>query len=131
VEGRNTRIKEFYWQLWFGDEEKLPELGVRDTFTGPEVTISANDVEAFCAMVGNQQEKFTTTCTDEVKAPMDFAIVTGWEAIMKAIFPATIDSDLLKLVHLSNGFKVVPGANSVGLPVPRKVHGLREYLRDY
>ncbi len=109
-EGRNKRIKEFYWQLWFGDNEKLPELGVRDTFTGPEVTISASDVEAFCAVVGNQQEKFQTARTDEVKAPMDFAIVTGWEAIMKAIFPATIDGDLLKLVHLSNGFKVVPGA---------------------
>ena len=110
VEGRNMRIKEFYWQLWFGDDEKLPELGVRDTFTGPEVTITASDVESFCAVVGNQQEKFTTTRTDEVKAPMDFAIVTGWEAIMKAIFPATINGDLLKLVHLSNGFKVVPGA---------------------
>ncbi|KAF8271214.1 fatty acid synthase [Lactarius quietus] len=110
VEGRNMRIKEFYWRLWFGDDEKLPELGVRDTFTGPEVTIAASDVEAFCAVVGNQQEKFKTTRTDEVKAPMDFAIVTGWQAIMKAIFPATINGDLLKLVHLSNGFKVVPGS---------------------
>ena len=110
TEGRNKRIKEFYWRLWFGDDEKLPELNVRDTFTGPEVTISAGDVEAFCAVVGNQQEKFKTARTDEVKAPMDFAIVTGWQAIMKAIFPSTIDGDLLKLVHLSNGFKVVPGS---------------------
>jgi fatty acid synthase subunit alpha, fungi type len=110
TEGRNKRIKEFYWQLWFGDDEKLPELNVRDTFTGPEVTISASDVEAFCAVVGNQQEKFKTVRTDEVKAPMDFAIVTGWQAIMKAVFPSAIDGDLLKLVHLSNGFKVVPGS---------------------
>jgi fatty acid synthase subunit alpha, fungi type len=57
TEGRNKRIKEFYWRLWFGDEEKLPELNVRGTFTGEEVTISARDVEAFCAVVGNQQEK--------------------------------------------------------------------------
>ena len=111
TEGRNKRIKEFYWRLWFGDDEKLPELNVRDTFTGPEVIISANDVEAFCAVVGNQQEKFKTVRTDVVKAPMDFAIVTGWQAIMKAIFPSTIDGDLLRLVHLSNGFKAVPGSN--------------------
>jgi len=110
AEGRNKRIKEFYWRLWFGDDEKLPELNVRDTFTGPEVTISASDVEAFCAVVGNQQEKFKAVRTDEVKTPMDFAIVTGWQAIMKAIFPSVIDGDLLKLVHLSNGFKVVPGS---------------------
>jgi fatty acid synthase subunit alpha len=110
AEGRNKRIKEFYWRLWFGDDESLPELNVRDTFVGPEVTISASDVEAFCAVVGNQQEKFKTVRTDEVKAPMDFAIVTGWQAIMKAIFPSSIDGDLLKLVHLSNGFKVIPGS---------------------
>lgn len=29
---------------------------------------------------------------------------------MKAIFPSSIDGDLLKLVHLSNGFKMSPGA---------------------
>jgi fatty acid synthase subunit alpha, fungi type len=29
---------------------------------------------------------------------------------MKSIFPTTIDGDLLKLVHLSNGFRVVDGA---------------------
>jgi fatty acid synthase subunit beta len=29
---------------------------------------------------------------------------------MKSIFPSSIDGDLLKLVHLSNGFKVVDGA---------------------
>jgi fatty acid synthase subunit beta len=29
---------------------------------------------------------------------------------MKAIFPVSIDGDLLKLVHLSNGFRLIPGA---------------------
>jgi hypothetical protein len=28
---------------------------------------------------------------------------------MRSIFPATIDGDLLKLVHLSNGFRMVGG----------------------
>ena len=28
---------------------------------------------------------------------------------MKSIFPAAIDGDLLKLVHLSNGFRMVDG----------------------
>lgn len=34
-------------------------------------------------------------------------MVTGWLAIMKAIFPDSVDGDLLKLVHLSNGFKIL------------------------
>lgn len=29
---------------------------------------------------------------------------------MKSVFPASIDGDLLKLVHLSNGFRLLPGA---------------------
>ncbi|KAA1467738.1 fatty acid synthase [Dentipellis sp. KUC8613] len=110
AEGRNKRIKDFYWRLWFGDNEALPALDVRTKFTGPEVTISASDVETFCDVVGNQQEAYKATRSAEVQAPLDFAIVTGWQAIMKAIFPESVDGDLLKLVHLSNGFKLVPGA---------------------
>lgn len=79
AEGRNRRIKDFYWRLWFGDNEVLPEINLRDTFTGPEVTIQANDVETFCSVVGNEGEAFKTARTDRVQAPMDFAIVTGWQ----------------------------------------------------
>ncbi|KAG8770032.1 3-oxoacyl-[acyl-carrier-protein] synthase, partial [Ceratobasidium sp. 428] len=110
-EGRNWRIKEFYWKLWFGDNETLPEIDIRDTFAGPEVTITAEAVERFCAVVGNQGEQFKSVRNERVQAPMDFAIVTGWQAIMRSIFPKSVDGDLLKLVHLSNGFKMVEGAS--------------------
>ncbi|KAF5382044.1 hypothetical protein D9615_004428 [Tricholomella constricta] len=108
--GRNTRIKEFYWKLWYGDDEVLPSIDLHETFEGPEVTIEASDVEQFCAVVGNQGESYKTVRNDNVQAPMDFAIVTGWKAIMKSIFPTDIDGDLLKLVHMSNGFRMVNGA---------------------
>ncbi|KAJ3517947.1 hypothetical protein NLJ89_g178 [Agrocybe chaxingu] len=107
---RNKRIKQFYWKLWYGDKEVLPEIDIRDKFVGPEVTISPEDVEQFCAVVGNQGESFKSARNENVQAPMDFAIVTGWQAIMKSIFPGAIDGDLLKLVHLSNGFRIVDGA---------------------
>ncbi|KAJ6477506.1 fatty acid synthase, partial [Mycena sanguinolenta] len=111
--GRNTRIKEFYWKLWYGDDAALPDLNIRETFHGPEVTVEASAVEQFCWAVGNQGESFKTVRNDQVSAPMDFAIVTGWQAIMKSIFPSSIDGDLLKLVHLSNGFRMVDGAKSL------------------
>ncbi|KAF8656258.1 hypothetical protein AX16_002694 [Volvariella volvacea WC 439] len=110
VTGRNTRIKDFYWKLWYGDNEVLPEIDIREAFTGPEITIDAAAVEQFCAIVGNRGESFKTARNEVIEAPMDFAIVTGWQAIMKSIFPAAIDGDLLKLVHLSNGFRLVEGA---------------------
>ena len=34
---------------------------------------------------------------------------------MKSIFPAAIDGDLLKLVHLSNGFRTVDGAKPLAV----------------
>ena len=113
VEGRNQRIKDFYWQLWFGDDKAPQDLDVHDIFTGPEVTVSANDVEAFCAVVDNQQESlrlFALMRSRRGQGDMDYAIATGWQAIMKAISPSAIDGDLLKLVHLSNGFKMIPGS---------------------
>jgi len=64
MEGYNKHIKEF-WRLWFDDDEEAQDLDVCDTFTGPKVTISANDVEALCAVVGSQQEKFQTAGTDD------------------------------------------------------------------
>jgi fatty acid synthase subunit alpha len=79
IEDRNTRIKEFYRKLWFGDESILPSLDVRDTFTGPEVTIDVASVEEFCGVVGNEGESFKSVRTTDVKALMDYAIVTGWQ----------------------------------------------------
>jgi len=78
-DGRNLCIKEFYWRLWFGDNETLPSIGVRETFYGPEVTVTAKDVETFCDVVGNQSEAFKTARNERVQAPMDFGIVTGWQ----------------------------------------------------
>lgn len=79
IEGRNNRIKSFYWQLWFGDNSELPELKVDEAFEGPEVTINAADIEQFCAVVGNQSEAFKAVHTDKITAPMDFGIVAGWQ----------------------------------------------------
>ncbi|KZW02887.1 fatty acid synthase [Exidia glandulosa HHB12029] len=110
VEARNKSIKEFYWKLWFGDNESMPELDARAVFKGPEVVIDADAIEQFCAVVGNEHESFKKARNEAVQAPMDFAIVTGWQAIMQAIFPSAIDGDLLRLVHLTNGFRLVDGA---------------------
>lgn len=74
---RNTRIKQFYWQLWFGDKDILPEVDVRATYTAPEVTVDVAAVESSCSAVSNQDESFHSMRTAEVKAPMDFAIVIG------------------------------------------------------
>ena len=110
MEDRNDRIKEFYWRAWFGDETVDLDAPVTGTFNGGKSTVTAEAINDFVHAVGNTGEAFVDRPGKEVFAPMDFAIVVGWKAITKPIFPRTIDGDLLKLVHLSNGFRMLPGA---------------------
>jgi hypothetical protein len=69
-------------------------------------------LSAFMATYVHKAESFKTARNESDQAPMDFANVTGWkvccrlhffllfQAIMKLIFPAVIDEDLLKLSSL-------------------------------
>jgi len=110
MEGRNDRIKEFYWRAWFGDDQLDLDGDVHSQFDGGRSTISSKEINDFVHAVGNTGEAFVDRLGKEMLAPMDFAIVVGWKAITKPIFPRKIDGDLLKLVHLSNGFRMMPGA---------------------
>ncbi|KAL8691150.1 MAG: hypothetical protein Q9218_003562 [Villophora microphyllina] len=107
---RNDRIKEFYYRIWFGDEPVPFDTPTTSTFDGGRATVTSKAIADFVHAVGNTGEAFVERPGKEVFAPMDFAIVVGWKAITKPIFPRDIDGDLLKLVHLSNGFRMVPGA---------------------
>jgi fatty acid synthase subunit beta len=107
---RNDRIKEFYWRAWFGDEPLDLDASVTGKFDGGRAKVTSEAINDFVHAVGNTGEAFVERPGKEVYAPMDFAIVVGWKAITKPIFPRTIDGDLLKLVHLSNGFRMLPGA---------------------
>jgi hypothetical protein len=40
-------------------------------------------------------------------APVDFTIVTCWEAMMKPLFPSDLDANLLSLLHLSYSYKIL------------------------
>lgn len=107
---RNDRIKAFYYRIWFGDEAVPFDTPTTSTFDGGRATVTSKAIADFVHAVGNTGEAFVERPGKEVFAPMDFAIVVGWKAITKPIFPRAVDGDLLKLVHLSNGFRMIPGA---------------------
>ena len=111
MDGRNDRIKEFYYRIWFGNETVPFDKPVTSRFDGGKAVVTSEAINDFVHAVGNTGEAFVERPGKEVFAPMDFAIVVGWKAITKPIFPRTIDGDLLKLVHLSNGFRMLPGAS--------------------
>lgn len=112
MKDRNERIKAFYWNLWFRDEPlsefeaclKLDPLTA--TFKASE-KIQSKLLQKFCRIVGNHAAAYSHPTP---VAPMDFAIVVVWRAVIKSLFPAQIDGDLLKLVHLSNRIAYVESA---------------------
>ncbi len=110
TENRNDRIKEFYWKLWFTEKFDL-DIDVHKPIVDSETTITGQAIAEFTHAIGNKGEDFVARPGRKTLAPMDFAIVVGWKAIIKAIFPKTVDGDLLRLVHLSNGYKMLPGAS--------------------
>ncbi len=104
--GRNERIKRFYWSLWFPRDavrfaETYDQSAVAAVFTSSS-TVEQGKIVQFCRIVGNFSGSYTDPCRVERLAPMDFAIVVAWEAVIKCLFPRDVDGDLLKLVHLSN-----------------------------
>jgi len=113
MEGRNDRIKEFYYRIWFGEKNVPFDTPATATFDGGRATVTSQAIADFVHSVGNTGEAFVDRPGKEVFAPMDFAIVVGWKAITKPIFPRAIDGDLLKLVHLSNAFRMIPGAEAL------------------
>ncbi|CAO1626989.1 unnamed protein product [Sympodiomycopsis kandeliae] len=101
---RADRIKRFYWQLWF--QQEMPNANVLAStkeHSGPAKKLEESAVRKFVQSYGQGFQSGG-------QAPMDIAIVLGWEGIMKALIAATGSADLLRLVHLSNSFKVVEGA---------------------
>jgi fatty acid synthase subunit alpha len=113
MEGRNDRIKDFYYKLWFGidNTDDYLNIPVNEKLIGKDETVKSEEIKEFCQAVGNQAEVFVDRGQKVVFAPMDFAIVVGWKAIMKAIFPKVIDGDLLRLVHLGNGYRLLDGSD--------------------
>ncbi|KAJ3106179.1 3-oxoacyl-[acyl-carrier-protein] synthase [Phlyctochytrium bullatum] len=101
IEGRNQRIKDFYASLWDCDSTdvaKKPTDTFRSTFK-----VEASHIREFTQIIGNQDELYATA----TNAPMDFGIVAGWRSLVSAILPKEIDGDLLRLVHLSNEFRML------------------------
>ncbi|KAI9247028.1 hypothetical protein BY458DRAFT_560469 [Sporodiniella umbellata] len=112
MEDRNDRIKNFYYKLWYGADHKDDFLNfpVHEKLIGTGESVKSPEVKEFCQVVGNQADIFIDRGQKVIFAPMDFAIVVGWKAIIKAIFPKVIDGDLLRLVHMSNGYRLLDGS---------------------
>ncbi|KAI8987783.1 fatty acid synthase [Mycotypha africana] len=111
MDGRNLRIKQFYFKLWYGfdNDEDFINMDVDKKIVYRNEVVKYEDIAEFCRAVGNQAELYGHRDHDIVRAPMDFAVVFGWKAIMKSLFPRIAEGDLLKLVHSGFNFRMMEG----------------------
>ncbi|KAJ1846085.1 fatty acid synthase alpha subunit Lsd1, partial [Coemansia sp. RSA 2708] len=79
-------------------------------FTHVNELIRKEDIRQFCLVVGNQSDRYVERADGVVFAPMDFAGRACWPMTCKSILPKIVDGDVLNLVHMSNGFRMVDGA---------------------
>lgn len=114
---RNQRICDFYRQLWLGsDDDRIGAADPRRNRFEDTFDISQKDIQQFNRAIGYERG-----CrNDPDTIPMDFAIVLSWKPVSKALLQDPIQGDLLKLVHLSNTFKLAENVDP--LKINDKVH---------
>ncbi|KAJ1737075.1 fatty acid synthase alpha subunit Lsd1, partial [Coemansia sp. Benny D160-2] len=126
MEGRNERIKRFYAQVWFeNSSEGIKLIGQKcygATHTSTPFVVGWDDVVAFCSATGGIPSRNVASWDGgSTQAPLDYAMRAFWPALCKCLMTQTCDGDLTRLVHLSNAFRLLPGARG-GLRTGQTLH---------
>ncbi|KAJ6023715.1 Acyl transferase/acyl hydrolase/lysophospholipase [Penicillium herquei] len=113
MDGRNERVKDFYYRVWFANETPESWPSVHDTFCESQFEVTADSIAEFAQCVQNASDAASKRRGKQMAAPLDFGVVIGWEALMKPLFSRELDVDLLTLVHLTNGFRIPADAEPI------------------
>ncbi|RLL99566.1 hypothetical protein CFD26_107307 [Aspergillus turcosus] len=98
----NGRVQTLYHRIWFGDEPlPSPSVSIFSEFDGGEFTVRPASLRLFSTSIGSR--KHSQRHHDPRIAPLDYAVVVAWKALIKPLF--VLDVNLLRLVHLQNSFE--------------------------
>lgn len=89
-----SATKQLYRTAW----DCQGEFHAGDTFTD-EVVVTSENIEAF-------NRGTHTEYNGSAEAPIDISIMAGWRPLARALFVEELQSNLLKLVHLTNGIRL-------------------------
>lgn len=103
---RKARVKAFYSSMWLTGANVPPRaLGApKDMQFSARFVVNRPAVEAFVRSIGRP---VLLNADGRVRVPLDFAIVAGWEAMMRALLSDLIEGDVLQLVHASNSLELL------------------------
>ncbi|QQK39827.1 Fatty acid synthase subunit beta, putative [Penicillium digitatum] len=106
---RNQRIQQFYRSIWIGGQQmpSTPEF----VFRGEDLVLDRDVIRRFARSLSNRSPVYNSSCFQGLLvAPLDLAIAVAWKPIMSCLFPDVVSGDMLRLLHLSNGFELCDGA---------------------
>jgi len=118
---REIQTKPLYKAIWVKEDQREIPVSVMDMLKS-SVTLSDTAVRSF-----NEAICRVDALSDlPLESPsVDFGIVCGWEPLIRTLFSKEIEGDLLRLVHLSHGFRLVQprvsSSPSVGDVITSKV----------
>ncbi|KAL6237517.1 putative sterigmatocystin biosynthesis fatty acid synthase subunit beta [Aspergillus navahoensis] len=104
-------VRRLYTDLWIGQGVPSPtSVGLNSEFNGDRVTVTAEAVNKFLAVVGQTgPARCRAWETRGPIVPIDYAVVIAWTALTKPILLTALDADPLQLLHQSVSTRLVRG----------------------
>ncbi|KAI2788158.1 hypothetical protein POX_e06170 [Penicillium oxalicum] len=98
----NETVQKLYHRIWLGDEPlPSPSVSIFSEFDGGEFVVTSASLQLFSESIGSR--KHCQHYHDPRIAPLDYAVVVAWKALVKPLF--VLEMNLLCLVHLRNSFE--------------------------
>ena len=109
--GRVQHIKDFYAKLWLEREcNEVHVTSIHHRFSGTRTILTGGMVQEFTRAVSSHGTTRSSQTFTGAIVPLDISIVIAWEPLVKPLFCRIVDCDLLQLLHRSNQFRYVDGA---------------------
>ena len=97
----HDEIKALFRSVW----DCKDTVSLLDTFND-SVVVSREDIANFNRAIGNTASAVDAAANDQ--GSIDLATMAGWRPLIRALFANDLQGNLLRLVHLSHGFCLVP-----------------------
>lgn len=109
--GRNWKITDFYAKLWLRlASTDVQETSIHQHFSGTRMTLSPDLVQSYTRFLSSHHMTRSSQTGTGAIVPLHICIVVAWEALVKPLISNMIDCDLAQLLHRSNQFRYIDGA---------------------
>jgi fatty acid synthase subunit beta, fungi type len=108
---RDRRIQSFYAHLWLGHTYGMASDRLVDIFRGDEVVLTKRLHRTLNSVIAHAFADDPSLYQHDSIMPLEAAVISSWEVLMRPILVSDLAGDLLRLVHRSMHIAYVTGAS--------------------